>query len=104
MKPIPYGRQLIDAADRAAVDKVLRSAWLTQGPDVAAFEAAVARLSGAKYAVACSNGTAALHLACLAAGLKKGDEAVVPPLTFAATANAVLYCGAKPVFADVKRD
>ncbi|MFI5350624.1 MAG: UDP-4-amino-4,6-dideoxy-N-acetyl-beta-L-altrosamine transaminase [Elusimicrobiota bacterium] len=104
MKPIPYGRQLIDASDRAAVDKVLRSAWLTQGPDVAAFEAAVARACGAKHAVACSNGTAALHLACLAAGLKKGDEAVVPPMTFAATANAVLYCGAKPVFADVRRD
>lgn len=104
MKPIPYGRQIIDAADRAAVDKALRSDWLTQGPGVAAFEDAVARLCGAKYAVACSNGTAALHLACLAAGLKKGDEAIVPPLTFAATANAVLYCGAKPVFADVKRD
>lgn len=103
-KPIPYGRQTVDASDIRAVAKVLRSAWLTQGPDVATFEAAVARLCGAKYAVACANGTAALHLACLAAGLKKGDEAVVPPLTFAATANAVLYCGAKPVFADVRRD
>ena len=104
MKTIPYGRQLIDDSDIRAVNKVLRSAWLTQGPDVAAFESAVARLCGAKFAVACSNGTAALHLACLAAGLKKDDEAIVPPLTFAATANAVLYCGAKPVFADVRRD
>ncbi|MDP3541416.1 MAG: UDP-4-amino-4,6-dideoxy-N-acetyl-beta-L-altrosamine transaminase [Elusimicrobiota bacterium] len=103
-KNIPYGRQVIDAADRAAVDKVLRSDWLTQGPSVAAFEAAVARACGARHAVACSNGTTALHLACLAAGLGPGDEAVVPPITFAATANAVAYCGARPVFADVKAD
>lgn len=103
-KSIPYGRQVIDAADRAAVDKVLRSDWLTQGPSVAAFEAAVARACGARHAVACSNGTTALHLACLAAGLKAGDEAVVPPITFAATANAVAYCGARPVFADVRAD
>lgn len=103
-KNIPYGRQVIDAADRAAVDKVLRSDWLTQGPSVAAFETAVARACGARHAVACSNGTTALHLACLAAGLGPGDEAVVPPITFAATANAVAYCGARPVFADVKAD
>ena len=103
-KNIPYGRQVIDAADRAAVDKVLRSDWLTQGPSVAAFEAAVARACGARHAVACSNGTTALHLACLAAGLERGDEAVVPPITFAATANAVAYCGARPVFADVRAD
>ncbi len=104
MKKIPYGRQIIDAADRAAVDKVLRSDWLTQGPNIPAFEAAVARVCGARHAVACANGTAALHLACLAAGLKPGDEAVVPPITFAATANAVTYCGARAVFADVKAD
>ena len=101
MKTIPYGRQLIDAADRAAVDKVLRSPWLTQGPNVTAFEDALAAACGAKYAVACSNGTAALHLACLAAGLKPGDEAIVPAITFAATANAALYCGAEPVIVDV---
>lgn len=103
-KNIPYGRQVIDAADRAAVDKVLRSDWLTQGPSVAAFEEAVAGTCGAKHAVACSNGTTALHLACKAADLKPGDEAVVPPITFAATANAVAYCGARPVFADVRAD
>lgn len=103
-EPIPYGRQVIDAADRKAVDAVLRSAWLTQGPLVTKFEEAVARAVGARHAVACANGTAALHLACLAAGLGPGDEAVVPPITFAATANAASYCGAKPVFADVRAD
>jgi UDP-4-amino-4,6-dideoxy-N-acetyl-beta-L-altrosamine transaminase len=104
MKPLSYGRQVIDAADRAAVDKVLRSPWLTQGPSVTAFENALARACGVKYAVACTNGTAALHLACLAAGLGPGDEAVVPAITFAATANAALYCGAEPVIVDVKPD
>lgn len=104
MKPLSYGRQVIDAADRAAVDKALRSPWLTQGPGVPAFESALARACGAKYAVACANGTAALHLACLAAGLGPGNEAVVPAITFAATANAALYCGAEPVIVDVKPD
>ena len=104
LKPLSYGRQVIDASDRAAVEKVLRSAWLTQGPAVEAFEQGLARAAGAKYAVACANGTAALHLACLAAGLKKGDEAVVPAITFAATANAALYCGAEPVIVDVRPD
>ncbi len=103
-KPLPYGRQVVDAADRAAVDGVLRSAWLTQGPAVAAFEEALARACGAKFAVACANGTAALHLACLAAGLKDGDEAIVPAITFAATANAARYCGAEPVIVDVRAD
>lgn len=104
MKSIPYGRQLIDAADHAAVDKALSSPWLTQGPLVEAFEEALATACGSKYAVACANGTAALHLACLAAGLSPGDEAVVPAITFAATANAALYCGAEPVIADVRPD
>lgn len=104
MKTIPYGRQIIDAADRAAVNKALRSPWLTQGPAVAAFEKALASTCGAQYAVACANGTAALHLACLAAGLGPGDEAAVPAITFAATANAVLYCGAEPVIVDVRPD
>ena len=103
-KPIPYGRQSLDAADLAAVARVLKGDWLTQGPAINAFEEALARYCGAKNAVACSNGTAALHLACLAAGLKEGDEAITTPITFAATANAVLYCGAKPVFADVQPD
>src|ERR1041385_2744005 len=104
MKKIPYGRQLIDAADRAAVARALRSAWLTQGLGVDAFEEALADACGARYAVACANGTAALHLACMAAGLGPGDEAVVPAITFAATANAVLYCGAEPMIADVRPD
>lgn len=104
VKPLSYGRQVIDAADRAAVDKCLRSPWMTQGPAIPAFEEALARACGAKYAVACANGTAALHLACLAAGLKPGDEAIVPAITFAATANAALYCGAEPVIVDVKPD
>jgi UDP-4-amino-4,6-dideoxy-N-acetyl-beta-L-altrosamine transaminase len=104
MQPLSYGRQIIDASDLAAVNRVLRSPFLTQGPAVAQFEEALARTCGAKYAVACSNGTAALHLACLAAGLKPGDEAVVPANTFAATANAALYCGAEPVIVDVKAD
>lgn len=102
--PLRYGQQIIDAADRAAVDRALRSDWLTQGPEVASFEAALARACGAKYAVACANGTAALHLACLAAGLKPGDEAIVPAITFAATANAALYCGAEPVITDIRPD
>ena len=104
MKALPYGRQVIDAADRAAVAKALRSPWLTQGPAIAEFEAGLARACGAKHAVACANGTAALHLACLAAGLQPGDEAVVPAITFAATANAALYCGAEPVIVDVRPD
>lgn len=104
MRQIPYGRQSIDDTDLRAVRRALRSDFLTQGPKIPEFEAAVAKACGAKYAVACCNGTAALHLACLAAGLGPGDEAIVPPITFAATGNAVLYCGAKPVFADVQSD
>lgn len=99
---IPYGRQNLSAADRAAVLRVLRSPWLTQGPDIPAFEAAVARYTGARYAVAVSNGTTALHLAYDAVGLGPGDEIIVPANTFVATANAALYLGAKPVFADIE--
>jgi len=102
MKYIPYGRQSISKKDIEAVAKVLSSDWITQGPEVDKFESAVARFCGVKYAVAVSSGTAALHIACLAAGLKKGDEAVTTPLTFLATANSVLYSGARPVFADVE--
>jgi UDP-4-amino-4,6-dideoxy-N-acetyl-beta-L-altrosamine transaminase len=101
MEYIPYGRQLIDKDDIKEVVKVLKSDWLTQGPIVHKFEEALAKYCGVKYAVAVSSGTAALHLACLAAGLKKGDEAITSPITFVATANAVLYTGARPVFADV---
>lgn len=101
---LPYGRQAIDAADIAAVEEVLRSDWLTTGPQVEAFEDAVAAYTQAEHAVAVANGTAALHAAVHAAGLGPGDEVIVPPMTFAATANAVLYEDAVPVFADVDPD
>lgn len=101
---LPYGRQSISEEDIQAVVDVLRSDWLTTGPKVAEFEEALAAQVGAKYAVAFSSGTAALHGAAFAAGLKPGDEAITSPLTFAATANCVLYQGARPVFADVSPD
>lgn len=101
---LPYGRQSIDESDIAAVVEVLRSDWLTTGPKVSEFEEAFAAFVGAKYAVSFSSGTAALHGAAFAAGLQAGDEAITTPLTFAATANCVLYQGATPVFADVEPD
>lgn len=101
---LPYGRQSIDDDDIQAVVDVLRSAWLTGGPKVDEFEQAFASRVGAKYAVSFSSGTAALHGAVFAAGLNPGDEAITSPLTFVATANCVLYQGAKPVFADVSGD
>ena len=99
--PIPYGRQSIDDDDIAAVVEALRSDWLTTGPRVEEFESALAASAGSREAVAVSSGTAALHAALHALGIGPGDEVVVPTLTFAATANAVLYTGATPVFADV---
>jgi perosamine synthetase len=101
---LPYGRQSISEDDIQSVVDVLRSDWLTTGPKVAEFEEELAARVGAKYAVAFSSGTAALHGAAFAAGLKAGDEAITSPLTFAATANCVLYQGARPVFADVSPD
>ena len=98
---IPYGRQCIEQDDIDAVVKVLKSDYITTGPTVAEFEKAVAEYTGAKYAVAVSNGTAALHIACLAAGIKQGDEVITTPITFAASSNCALYCGATPVFADI---
>lgn len=98
---IPYGRQTIDEDDINAVVDVLKSDYLTTGPKIAEFEQAVASYTGAKYAVAISNGTSALHAACFAAGIGRGDEVITTPLTFAASANCVLYCGGTPVFADV---
>jgi perosamine synthetase len=103
-KFLPYGHQSIEEADIAAVVEVLRSEWLTTGPKVEEFEEAFAARVGAKHAVSFTSGTAALHAAAFAAGLHSGDEAITTPLTFAATANCVLYCGANPVFADVSRD
>ncbi|OFW76457.1 MAG: UDP-4-amino-4,6-dideoxy-N-acetyl-beta-L-altrosamine transaminase [Alicyclobacillus sp. RIFOXYA1_FULL_53_8] len=98
---LPYSRQSISDADCQAVLRVLRTDYLTTGPTIAQFEAAVANYVGAKYAVAFSNGTSALHTACQAIDLRPGDEVITTPLTFAATANAVLYTGARPVFADI---
>ncbi len=101
---LPYGRQSIDEDDIAAVVETLRSDWLTTGPKVGEFEEAFAAWVGARYAVSFSSGTAALHGAAFAAGIETGDEAITSPLTFAATANCVLYQGGKPVFADVCDD
>ena len=101
---LPYGHQWVDDDDIASVVEVLKSDWITQGPKVDEFEKRVAEYCGARYAVAVSSGTAALHAACSVAGISKGDEAITPPITFAATANAVAYCGGKPVFADIRED
>ena len=98
---LPYGRQWIDDDDVAAVVAALRSDWLTTGPRVEEFEAALAAKVGARFAVAVSSGTAALHLACLAAGVGPGDVVVSTPNTFAASINCALYCGACPAFADI---
>lgn len=101
-RPLPYARHVVDEADILAVADVLRGDWLTTGPAVADFEKAFAGRVGAKWAIAVSSGTAALHAAAFAAGIGPGDEVVTSPMTFAATANCVLYCGGKPVFADVQ--
>lgn len=101
---LPYGRQIVDEEDIAAVVDVLRSDWLTTGPKVGEFEETFARQVGAKEAVAVSNGTAALHAAIYALDIQPGDEVIVTPMTFAASANCVLYQGGRPVFADVELD
>ncbi len=101
---IPYSRQDIDERDIKAVEKVLLSDYITQGPAVDSFESAIARHVGAKYAVAFNSGTAALHGAYFAAGISSDYEVLVPAITFAATGNAALYLGAKPVFVDVRLD
>ncbi|OSM00175.1 putative Spore coat polysaccharide biosynthesis protein spsC [Magnetofaba australis IT-1] len=98
---VPYGRQWLDDDDLAAVDAVMRGAWLTQGPHVAAFEQALSDYTGAAHVVAVNSGTAALHLACMAAELGPEHEVITSPLTFAASANAAVYCGATPRFADI---
>lgn len=99
--PIPYSQQWVSEEDIAAVIEVLRSSWLTTGPNVDRFEETLVEATGAKHAVAISNGTAALHAAYDAVRLEPGDEVIVPAQTFSATANAALYCGAKVRFADV---
>lgn len=98
---LPYGRQWIDEEDIQAVIDVLKSDYLTTGPAIKEFEDKLKTVTGAEYVVAVSNGTAALHAACFAAGIGEGDEVITTPMTFAATANAVLYCGGTPVFADI---
>lgn len=98
---IYYGHQYIDESDISAVVNVLKSDFLTCGPKINELEDKLCEITRAKYALAVSNGTAALHLSCLAAGLGEGDEVITTPLTFAASANCALYCGAVPVFADV---
>lgn len=101
---IPYGHQQIEQDDIDEVVKVLKSDWLTQGPKVLEFEKALAEYCGAKYAVVCANGTSALHLAYMAAGLSAGDEVITTPNTFVATSNMLLAVGAKPVFCDIRLD
>lgn len=96
-----YGHQYIDDADVQAVVEVLKSDYLTCGPKITELEQKLCEITGAKYAVVCSNGTAALHIACQAAGVGEQDEVITTPITFAASANCALYCGAKPVFADI---
>ena len=98
---IYYGRQCVDEEDIQAVARVLRGPYITCGPMVEEAERRLAACTGAAHAVLCSNGTAALHCACLAAGVGPGDEVITTPMTFAASANCAVYCGAKPVFADI---
>lgn len=101
---IYYGHQYVDEDDIQAVVDVLKSDYLTCGPKIDELEAKLCQVTGAKYAVVCSNGTAALHLACMAAGVAEGDEVITTPITFAASANCALYCGGKPVFADINEE
>lgn len=102
--PLHYGRQFIDQADCDAVMAVLQSDYLTTGPAIAEMEQTLCRITGAKYAAAVMNATAALHAACYAANIRPGDEVITTPMTFAASANCVLYCGGTPVFADIDRE
>lgn len=104
MKTLPYGKQLVDADDVDAVTAQLRDDWLTQGPTIAKFEAALCEITGAKHAVAVSSGTAALHLACLAAGVGPGDVGLTSDITFVASANGIRYAGGTPRIVDVDPD
>ncbi|MCL2151843.1 MAG: UDP-4-amino-4,6-dideoxy-N-acetyl-beta-L-altrosamine transaminase [Oscillospiraceae bacterium] len=104
MNTIYYGRQYIDEDDCTAVREVLLSDYLTTGPKPRELEQRLCELTGAEYAISIANGTAALHAACFAAGIGAGDEVITTPMTFVASANCVLYCGGKPVFADIEAD
>ncbi len=101
MKRIPYGKQQITQEDIDAVVKVLESDWLTQGPTISAFEQQFAKYVGAKYAVAVANGTAALHLGAIALGVNKESRVITTPITFAASANCIRYCGGTVVLSDI---
>ena len=103
-RKIFYGKQFIDAADIEAVLAVLKSEYLTQGPQIKNLEDMLCRMFSARYAISTMNGTSALHLACIAAGITNGDEVITTPLTFAASANCVRYCGGTVVFADICKD
>ncbi|HWI06569.1 MAG TPA: UDP-4-amino-4,6-dideoxy-N-acetyl-beta-L-altrosamine transaminase [Solirubrobacteraceae bacterium] len=98
---LPYGRQLVDEEDIAAVVDVLRGDWLTQGPMIEEFESAICAATGATYAIAVSSGTAALHIACIAAGVTPGDTGTTSAITFVASANCIRYAGGRPEFCDV---
>lgn len=104
MKPLPYGKQLVDADDIAAVTAQLGDDWLTQGPTIAKFEAALCEITGAMHAIAVSSGTAALHLASIAAGVQPGDVGITSDITFVASANGFRYCGGRPRIVDVEPD
>jgi len=101
---LPYARHVIDNDDIAAVEAVLRGDWLTTGPKVDAFDSALAKTVGAKHAIVCNSGTAALYIAARAAGLEPGDKVIVPSVTFLATASANVLAGMDVVFADVDPD
>jgi UDP-4-amino-4,6-dideoxy-N-acetyl-beta-L-altrosamine transaminase len=103
-KPIPYGRQNITEEDIQAVVETLKSDFLTQGPQITAFETEFAQYVGADYAVAINNATSGLHLAAVALGVQPGDKVIVTPLTFAASANCIRYCGGEVVFCDIDKD
>ena len=103
-KFLPYGRQSLQSCDSQAVEAVLKSDWLTQGPKVEEFEKRFSQSVGARYAVAVANGTAGLHLACMAIGVKLGVRVLTSPNTFLATSNSILYCGGKVVFADIDQN
>ena len=101
MKPIPYGKQSIKDDDIKAVIDVLRSDFLTQGPQISHHENAFSKYVNSKFSIAVSNGTAALHLCVLALGLKPGQKVITTPITFVASANCIQYCGGKVVFGDI---
>ena len=103
-KPIPYGRQHITDEDIQAVISTLKSDYLTQGPKIKEFETKFSEYVGAKYAVAVNNATSGLHLAATALNVKPGDKVIVTPMTFAASANCIRYCGGEVVFCDIDKD